>query len=535
MFHYRIMSYVMAASATTFLLIVIGLSGNALALSGSQGLQFDPDTAMKDDGIVSGGRAFKPEVAPYVATSPVGDDETEDTEESAQPSLSSRLYNFLSGVGSEAYYGTVNYGSYLLWGTNPYDEMETQDVSEADLVGVNSLICYMGRAQSVLDSLHAAEELRYLGNRLPASLDSSKTLVRITDTEMARLGLETLRDTQSPKLETATPVEINDSIVDKVGARQTRSWCFAVNDHRMNREELLSLLGQLGRFKKGHGTTWITQNGGHLIHSGTGRVIAYSPSGQSPIDDYQKAAKAVVNMPSVYITEVFLVESRGSVLQVQPKALADYAESGTGDNISIIRQEQLIEQYHSYIYDLMARASSGTGGGATMAAAFAVGGWMLNASIVGSAAAGGGLGLFALPLAAPYLLEESVYDATSAFWLPFVALENISLRSVRGMSSLLRAAADTGSYLSEKVTAKTGYPMFSIASLLTVGAMYKVFPAVNRMTGGFAGGAIKGAGMVFGAGIALVGGSVYLLMSTDKPAASTVGWVIDQMRSQKAG
>ena len=524
----QIMSYVAVVSATFVLLV--GVTDNASASDVPLDMPVEPAGGQDDDGIASGGRIFKPEPVPYAMT-PVLPDDTEDNN---QPSLSSRLNNFLSGVSSNAYYGTVDYGSYLFWGTNPYDEMDTQDISEADLIGVKNLICYMGRAQSVLDTLHNAEELRYLGNRLPASLDSSKTLVRITDTEMAKLGLETLRDAKNVEAESATQADINDFVVDRIGVRKTRSWCYAVNDRRMNREGLLNLLDKLGRFNKGHGTTWITQSGEHLIHSGTGRVIAYSPSGQSSIDDYQKAAKSVVNMPSVHMTDVFLLESRGSVLQVKPKALADYAERGTGDNINIISQEQLIVQYHGYIYDLVNRVSGGAAGGATMAAAFTVGGWMLNASFLGSATVGGGLGLFVLPFAAPYLLDEEVYDATSAFWLPFVTLENISLRTMRGASVLLRGAADAGSYLSEKATEKTGYPVFSIASLLTAGAMYKVFPVINTMTGGFAGGAIKGAGMVLGAGAVLVGGSVYLLMSTDRPAASTVGWVVDQMRNHKA-
>lgn len=445
--------------------------------------------------------------------------------------LTSKIYNYLYDTSIWAYHGTVDYGSYLWWGKNPYDERDSKEIQAADLDGVNSLVCYIGRTANVLDKLFGDDDLNFLGHRLPSALDSSKLLVRITDSEMARLGLEAMQEAQIKGANGASAADINRAAVEKSGSPKNRSWCFAVSEASSPYERVMKLLARQGHFDRGHGTTWITENGNHLIHSGTGRVIAFTPTGHGAVDDYQQAARSVVALPADYIQEVFLVESRGSVLQIEPQAVAEYAKDAVGSNVSILRQEDLMEQYHSALYSLAMHVGGSAGSAGVMAAAFAAGGWMMNFGIVKSAVLGGTLGAV-LPVFAPYVLNEDVYETTTPFWLPFVTLNDLSIRTMYGMSSLLHHAADGATYLDKRITAQTGYPLFSVGSLLAAAVMAKSFPLVDTMTGGFLGGAVRGAGMMFGAGTVVVGGAVYLLMATDTPKTSAIGKVVDQMNTK---
>ncbi|WP_281645858.1 hypothetical protein [Parendozoicomonas sp. Alg238-R29] len=506
-----------------FLLCIVCALGFA-SVQGSEGLLM-PDKLVEEEENMSGGRIIK--MKPHVPISHASGDS--ETQQDSWSDRTGQLFHYISDSSYWAYSGLNDYYEYYRWGDNPYGKRPDKTITSNDLSEVDTLICYVGRNSTILKNLYKDEEnLIFLGNRL-SDWDSSKTLVRVTDTEMARLGLETLQSARSSEQSDDSFHQVNESVRQNAGASlHNRSWCFATTDAG-SAKGLVNILKDHGLFDQGHGTTWITAGDNHVIHSGTGRVIAYAPVPGNPLEDHREAGKLVLELEQAYIREIFLVDANGGVLGVAPASLQSYVEKRTG-NVHLMNLDQLLAGYHSQLYDLTTSMSGKAAGIGAMTAAFAMGGWITSAGYIGCAAFGGALGAAATPFAS-YLLDKDVYEATSAFWIPFVTLENLTVRSLRILSTLTQWGADGMEAVGQRVTTATGYPVFSMLSAAAVVGAYKGLPFMNAVTGGIAGKVVVGTGVTLGVGAVVGVGAVYFLMSTDTPGVSTVSKAWEYMNS----
>ena len=173
---------------------------------------------------------------------------------------------------------------------NPEDQA-VEEVVPAEMGDDTPLLCYMGRNRLTVEKMKSHGDLSFRGNRLN-NWDNERTLVQLTDTDMASIGLDVIKFQSGNSTDKVTRDHYQND-------HRHGIWCF---EYSGKKDELSSVLKNLGWLSRNKGIVQITSPEHTLVHSGTGRVIALSKN------NTQHAAKLVRKLEPSFIKEVFLLD-----------------------------------------------------------------------------------------------------------------------------------------------------------------------------------------------------------------------------------